>query len=70
MILKPNEVCKFYKNCKYNKNISSVNFCRGTDKLRNTTFECSYVDGEGKSIKEGHARSIYDVTGKMEFIQE
>jgi len=70
MILKPNEVCKFYNNCKYNKNTSSVNFCHGTDKLRNTTFECRYVDENGKVIEEGHNRSVFDVTGNMQFIQE
>lgn len=66
MILKPNEVCKFYKNCKYNIN----NACQGCINLRNTRFECGFIDSEGKTIEEGYVRSIYDLTGKMEFIQD
>lgn len=66
MTLKQNEICKFSTNCKYNIN----NACQGCNKSRNTSFECKFIDGEGKQIEEGYARSVYDLTGKMEFIQE
>jgi len=72
MILKPNEICKFSKNCEYHNSKIGLanNFCQGTNPLRNNLFECGYVDGNGKIIKEGQIRNILDVTGKMEFISE
>lgn len=70
MILKPNQVCPFKDRCKYHGKSSSVLFCQGTNPNRKNEFSCSYVDDKGQFIGEGTARSIHDVTGKMEFLNE
>ena len=67
MILKPNQVCPYKDNCKYNDRNNS---CQGTNPNRNNSFNCIFMSESGNIIGEGNVRSKYDVTGKMEFIQE
>jgi hypothetical protein len=68
MILKYNQVCPYFDNCIYHGKHGG--FCQGTNPRRDSIFECDYVNEKGEFIKEGHIRSIHDITGKMEFIQE
>lgn len=68
MTLKPNQICPHSMNCKYHN--KSGSFCQGANPSRSNIFECNYVDIDGNNIKEGKARSAYDITGNMELIQE
>jgi len=70
MILKSNQVCPYKDNCKYHNKLHSESFCHGANPLRNNNFNCGFVDDDGKYVGEGTVRSVYDITGKMEFINE
>jgi len=68
MTLKPNQICPYSSRCKYHGKVGS--FCHGTNPSRKNSFDCAYVDDHGNFIEEGQNRSVHDITGKMEFIQD
>jgi len=70
MKLKPNQVCPYKDSCKYHAKMGGVNFCQGANPNRKNEFSCVYVNDSGQFIGEGTARSVHDVTGKMEFLQD
>lgn len=63
--IKPNEVCPYSNNCKYN---TSLSICQGS-KIRNTTFTCTFVNDSGK-ISENKSRLQLDKNGKMQILYE
>jgi len=70
MKLKANQVCPYKDGCKYHGKMGSNNFCQGANPSRTNEFNCSYINDSGQFVGEGNVRNKYDVTGKMEFIQE
>jgi hypothetical protein len=64
LILKPNEVCPYSKDCYYNR---GMNECFGARSDRNNSFTCTFFNSEGK-IEEGHYRLPQDQTGQMKVL--
>ena len=61
--LKENEVCPKMNVCPYSTN------CFGTFKDRNSTFNCDFVDDNGR-IRESCSRSIFNKTGNFKILCE
>ena len=68
LTLKPNQICPYSSTCPYN-NGTTMNFCKGSDKDRTYTFNCSFVDEKG-IFNEGKFRSKLDETGNMKILME
>lgn len=65
LVLEENEKCPHSNNCKFNPNGS----CHGALSARPGKFTCEFAD-RSTVYENGHVRSAFDTTGKMQVLTE